>query len=70
MTAADIRQTLSVNVRKLRLERKLSQEDLAFEAGVEQSYISSLECGVRNPTVRTIARLASALNVSPDRLLC
>ncbi|MDP3406312.1 MAG: helix-turn-helix transcriptional regulator [Brevundimonas sp.] len=57
------------NVRALRDEAGLSQEELAFRAGMKRTYLSDLERGTRNPTVRALGRLAAALNVPPARLL-
>ncbi|HAL05856.1 helix-turn-helix transcriptional regulator [Brevundimonas sp. WCHBH090558] len=57
------------NVRALRDEADLSQEELAFRAGMKRGYLSDLERGTRNPTVRCLGRLAKALNVPPGRLL-
>lgn len=57
------------NVRRLREEAGLSQEQLAFEAGMKRGYLSDLERGVRNPTIRALARLATALSVDPQSLL-
>src|SRR5579884_2376238 len=45
------------------------QEDRAFEAGVNRTYISGVERGVRNPTVLVLSELAQALKVLPARLL-
>lgn len=57
------------NVRRLRDKAGLSQEELAFRAGMRRTYLSDLERGTRNPTVRALGRLAVALNVAPARLL-
>jgi transcriptional regulator with XRE-family HTH domain len=57
------------NVRRLREEAGLSQEQLAFEAGMKRSYLSDLERGTRNPSVRALGRLAVTLSVSPSQLL-
>lgn len=57
------------NVRTLRDWEGLSQEELAFRAGMKRSYLSDLERGTRNPTVRALGRLAEALRVAPSRLL-
>ncbi len=65
----DIRRQLGQNVRALRTEMGLSQEDLAFEADLHRTYISGIERGVRNPTVMIVAILAKALKVEPGRLL-
>jgi transcriptional regulator with XRE-family HTH domain len=51
-------------------ERKgLSQEELGFEAELDRTYVSGIECGVRNPTVVTIRRIAAALEVAPSKLV-
>lgn len=56
-------------VRLARLRKGLSQEQLGFEAGMKRSYVSDLERGTRNPTLKAIDRLASALGVEPAALL-
>lgn len=57
------------NVRRLRDEADLTQEELAFRANMKRTYLSDLERGKRNPTVRALGRLAAALNVKPAVLL-
>lgn len=47
----------------------MSQEQLALDAGMKRSYVSEIERGFRNPSVRALGRLADALNVAPDVLL-
>ena len=53
----------------LRTSLKLTQEELADRAGLDQAAISDIENGDANPTVRTIGRLASGLGVNADSLL-
>lgn len=65
----DLVVTLARNIRRLREEAGLSQEQLAFDAGMKRSYLSDMERGVRNPTVRALARIAVALKVEPGELL-
>jgi len=65
----DLVQLLGRNVRAARLARGLSQEQLAFEAEMKRSYLSDLERGTRNPSVRALGRLAKALGVGPADLL-
>ena len=55
-------------VRAAREAQGLSQEDLGFEAELDRTYVSGVERGVRNPTVRTIVKLATALGTTPGRL--
>ncbi|MGV8084522.1 MAG: helix-turn-helix domain-containing protein [Coriobacteriia bacterium] len=56
-------------LRRLRQERNLSQEELAHLAGLDRTYVSSCEAGRRNATIKTIVRLAEALNVDPSALV-
>jgi len=57
------KRVLARNLRRLRLERALSQDDLATEAGLRQALISASEVGTANPTLESLDRLASALGI-------
>ncbi|WP_019199723.1 helix-turn-helix domain-containing protein [Afipia birgiae] len=57
------KRVLARNLRRLRLERALSQDDLATEAGLRQALISAIEVGTANPTLESLDRLASALGI-------
>ena len=65
----DIRERLAKNLRQLRQEKGWSQEVFADEAGLHRTYISDLERGARNPTVRALGRLAEALKLDAAELL-
>lgn len=65
----DIRLRLGRNIRRLRKERGLSQEALGDEAGIDRTYVSGVERGVRNPTITVLERFARALGVPPGELL-
>jgi transcriptional regulator with XRE-family HTH domain len=65
----DMRKLVARNLKKYRTEMGLSQEELAARSGVDRTYISGLERGVRNPTVVMLWQIASALNVEPWRLI-
>ena len=56
-------------LRGLRLERGLSQEALAFDAGVQRNYISLLERGINQPTISVIFKLSTALGIRPGALV-
>lgn len=56
-------------LRSLRLENKQTQEALAFEADLQRHYISLLERGASSPTLKSLFKLAGALNISPDELV-
>jgi transcriptional regulator with XRE-family HTH domain len=57
------------NVKNVRVAAGHTQEELADLAGVARSYMSDVERGVRNPTLRVVERIADALNVQPATLL-
>ena len=59
----------AANVRRLRTERGLSQEELGEAAGVHRTYIGMLERGEKNVTIYNIERVARALEVKPASLL-
>ena len=56
-------------VRERREELDLSQEELSFRSELDRTYISGIERGVRNPTIRSMCRIAGALSVLPSRLV-
>jgi transcriptional regulator with XRE-family HTH domain len=69
MDPRDLRQAFAANLRRLRNARGISQENLAYEAGVNRTYVSKLEKGVSYPGLEIIAKLAEALEVEPAELL-
>ena len=52
------------NLRRVRVRRGLSQERLAFDAGVDRSYVGGLERREENPTVDVLDRLAQTLSIT------
>jgi transcriptional regulator with XRE-family HTH domain len=56
-------------LRTLRREAGLSQEQLAFAADIERNFVSLIERGVNQPTIRVIFKLASALEISPSKMM-
>lgn len=64
-----LKQTVAMNVRALRLERSLTQEQLSALARINRNYTGMIEREERSPTVDTIEKLAKALDVDPIALL-
>ncbi len=63
------RQTIGWNLRRLRVERGLSQERLALAAEVDRAYVGRIERGSENVTITTLEALAGALTVPVSALL-
>ncbi len=59
----DMRRLVGRNVKRIRLEKRLSQEQFAALSGFTQQYLSDLERGLRNPTILSLYELAQALGV-------
>ena len=57
------RELVGANLRRLRVERDISQERLAFDSGVDRSYLGGVERGEENPTVDILDRLSTILDV-------
>lgn len=60
-------ETIGERLKRLRLERGLSQRELATH-GVSYAYISRIEAGTRNPSVKALRRLSERLGVTADYL--
>ena len=57
------------NVRRYRLAASLTQEELAYRAGFDRTYLSDIERGIRNPTVSLLQDIATVVGVHPAMLL-
>jgi len=65
----DMRKLVGRNVKRVRQDKGLTQEELAERSGFSQQYISGLEQGRRNPTIVSIYELATALGVNHMELV-
>jgi transcriptional regulator with XRE-family HTH domain len=65
----DWKAVLGRNVRRLRQQKGLTQEKLAFDAEIDLTYLGGIERGRRNPSLLVMARIAEALSVSLQKLL-
>jgi len=66
---SDIRKQLANRIIELRKEKGLSQENLAFEAKIDRSYMGRIERGLVSTGIINISKIAKALNVEPFELL-
>lgn len=60
---------LGQNLRKFRLKKNLSQDNLAKILDVDRAYISNIENGRMNPTLSTLEKISGALGISSSELL-
>ena len=60
---------VSERIQHLRKERRMSQMDLALEAGISQGFLAMIETGHKVPTIMTIFKLAKALKVRPAAIV-
>lgn len=66
---ARIYQKVGANIKKLRGKAKLSQEKLAEKAKLDLTSISEIESGLRNPSLKTLSKLARGLKIPLSNLL-
>lgn len=64
-----LRDVLARNMRRFRAARGISQEALAYECGINRTYLSGVERSERNVSIDNIARIAKGLRVAPSKLL-
>lgn len=65
----DWNRIVGANVRRIRVERKLTQEQLAHDADIDVTYLRGIEAGRRNPSVSVLGRVSASLQVHPSALL-
>ncbi|MFQ6162726.1 helix-turn-helix domain-containing protein [Sinorhizobium meliloti] len=65
----EIREVFARNLKAARRAKGLSQEELAYRAGIDRTYISSLERSVYNASIDVVERLAVVLDVEASDLL-
>lgn len=63
----DIRKKVGQNLARIRKEKGLSQEELAFQCDLHRTYISGIERGVRNPTIVILDKIAGVLDIEIRR---
>lgn len=68
MNPEDIKKVFGENLRRIRTEKNISQENLAFLSGMDRTYVSGIERGKRNVSLVNINKIALALNVEIKEL--
>lgn len=63
-----LKELIGIRIKRLRQEKKLSQEALAEKVGISPKYISSIERGKENPTLDILIKLAGALRVEVEEV--
>lgn len=61
-------ESIGKRIREVRIKKKLTQEQVAFDAKVDYTYLNQIETGKRNPSVGIITRIAKALGVKTKEL--
>ncbi len=69
MGESSLATTFGQVLRKVREDSGISQEQLASECGLDRTYISLIERGQRNPTLKTVFLLSEALEIAPSTLI-
>jgi len=59
----NLQRQVGLNIRRLRVARKIPQQEIAFDAGMSLTYLSNIELGKANPSVSVLGRIADALGV-------
>lgn len=69
MTELEYIKTLGQNIKKIRLEKKMNQVDLALACDFKKPNMQRIEAGNTNPTFKTLLKIAKALEVNVSDLL-
>ena len=67
--SSDLDAAFGITLRKLRLAKKLTQEQLGFESGLRRTFISSLELGEKQPSLATIQKLAPVFDLTMAKFI-
>lgn len=65
----DLKEVMAINMRRLRYDKKLTQEELAERSGLSMRYVGSIERGSVSASVSVLGKVAAALDVDPCDLI-
>jgi transcriptional regulator with XRE-family HTH domain len=69
LASMKLRQIVARNLRILRKQKGLSQEELAFQAGINRNYVGQIEREEKSPTIDVVEKLSNSLGITPSTLL-
>lgn len=65
----DLKEVMAVNLRRVRHDKELTQEELAHRAGISARYVGKIERANVSASVSVLGRLAKALDIDPCELI-
>lgn len=65
----DLKEVMAINLRRLRHDKQMTQEELAHRAGVSARYVGGIERATVSASVTVLGRIAEALELEPGELL-
>ncbi|MBX4952703.1 helix-turn-helix transcriptional regulator [Rhizobium binae] len=65
----DLKEAMAINLRRIRHEQKLTQEELAAQAGLSMRYVGAIERARVSASVTVLGQLAACLRVNPCELI-
>jgi transcriptional regulator with XRE-family HTH domain len=65
----DLKEVMAINMRRLRHDKDMTQEEVAGRSGLSARYVGSIERGVVSASVSVLGKLADALGVDPCELI-
>lgn len=65
---SDLKEVISLNIKRYRKAKGISQEKLALISGIDRSYMSEIERCLANPSIEALLRISNALEVHPEDL--
>lgn len=69
MVSSKLAKRLGQNIKRIRIKKQMSQGDICRKLDMDRGYMSAIENGKKNITLKVLHKLADALSVTVDRLL-
>ena len=65
----DLKEVVAINLRRIRHAKEMTQEELAYAAGLSARYVGAIERANKSPSVSVLGRIADALEIDPCELI-